>query len=321
MQTQIDMRTKRRNTGGPWHEGHAREFVSQVEAIQPAEQIFFPIVQPFGKYREYLEHASGHPAKMNTSLTEFIIKKYTKRGDKILEPMAGTGGCGVVGALLGRNVVQNELVRKFYLWMEEARRNVASDRTVKGKGWIRNFCADATKVAKFFGREEFEIALTSPPYWNQNHHSNLKSRLGQLARSKTTGVGKQAARGKFEFSYSRSKRNVGNLGMEEYFWAMLNVYGNVFGSLKKGGIFGVVVRPLYRKKSVFDLPYYTWILCREIGFEIVNIYRLKLMRQSFWTLLYEKKFPCVSRIRDEYVLIVRKRAETRILVHVAVSAR
>jgi len=293
-----------------------REFVSSLEATQPAEELSFPLTRLFGKYGKYLCHASDHPARMNVSLIDFLVKRYTKPGDVIFDPMAGSGSVGVVAATLDRNAVQIELVLKFYRWMEQARENVANDPAIKEKGWISNFCGDARKALKYVGQEEIDCILFSPPYCDQNHFSNPRSRLGQLARSRTTGVGKQAARGKYTFSYSRSKKNIGNFGMEEYSEAMFDVYRECFKVLKAGGLAIVVVRPLYRNKSVFDLPYHTWLLLKEAGFEFVNIYRLKLAKLSLWTNIYERKHPRVPKIRHDYIIVVSKPLETRMLIHV-----
>lgn len=38
-----------------------------------------------------------------------IIKKYSKKGDLILDPFSGYGGLGIEGVLLNRNVILNDL--------------------------------------------------------------------------------------------------------------------------------------------------------------------------------------------------------------------
>jgi hypothetical protein len=140
-----------------------------------------------------------------------------------------------------------------------------------------------------------------------------------LARSKTTGVGKQAARGKYTFYYSRSKSNIGNLKKEKYSQAMYTVHTQCFNVLIEGGLAIVVVRPLYRHKNVFDLPYHTWLLLKEAGFEFANIYKLKLSKLSLWTNMYEKKYPYVPKIRHDYVIVVRKPSEIHILMHARIE--
>ncbi len=47
----------------------------------------------------------GHPAAFPTGLPEFFIKLFTKPGDNVLDPFAGSGSTGVAAKQLGRNVV------------------------------------------------------------------------------------------------------------------------------------------------------------------------------------------------------------------------
>ena len=54
----------------------------------------------------------SHPAKMSLPLQLWIIENYTKPGDTILDPMAGSGTV-LVACSLGRNVIAVELEPKF----------------------------------------------------------------------------------------------------------------------------------------------------------------------------------------------------------------
>jgi len=54
----------------------------------------------------------AHPAKMHLSLQIYLIEHYTKPGDTILDPMAGSGTI-LMACALGRNVVCVELEDKF----------------------------------------------------------------------------------------------------------------------------------------------------------------------------------------------------------------
>ncbi len=47
----------------------------------------------------------GHPAVFPVGLAEFFIKIFTKVGDNVLDPFAGSGSTGVAARALGRNVV------------------------------------------------------------------------------------------------------------------------------------------------------------------------------------------------------------------------
>ena len=140
------------------------EFKSQLEKIMPAKELLFDPTPGFGKYKGIMpREAIAHPAKFNTNLVEFLIKKFTKEGDIVLDPMAGTGSLGVIAALHGRNAIQVELEFKFFDWMEKARRNVEKLPTLTPKGWIVNICGDARELSKLLGRQA-DAVITSPPY-------------------------------------------------------------------------------------------------------------------------------------------------------------
>jgi len=138
------------------------EFVSKLEEMMPAIELNFEPTPAFGKYKRFLEHAVAHPAKMNTNLLEFLILNFTKEGDVILDPMAGSGSTGVVAALHGRNAIQVDIEKKFYNWMEQAREKVEQFPTLIRKGWIRNICGDARRLSELLNQAD--VVITSPPY-------------------------------------------------------------------------------------------------------------------------------------------------------------
>lgn len=65
------------------------------------------------KRKEFFTGKSfSHPAKMILGLQIYLIEHYTKPGDTILDPMAGSGTI-LIACTLGRNVVLVELEDKF----------------------------------------------------------------------------------------------------------------------------------------------------------------------------------------------------------------
>ena len=94
------------------------EFKSKLEESMPAEELRFPHSPAFGKYRIIMPAESvAHPAKFHAELVEYLLEKYTKPGETILDPMAGTGILGVIAALNGRNAIQVELEERFFSLM------------------------------------------------------------------------------------------------------------------------------------------------------------------------------------------------------------
>ncbi|MEM2613261.1 MAG: DNA methyltransferase, partial [Nitrososphaerota archaeon] len=195
-----------------------KEFVSELENIMFAEELNFDPTPAFGKYKAIMpEESRQHPAKFNTNLVEFLIRKYTKPGDIILDPMAGTGILGVIAALHGRNAIQVELEEKFYRWMEKARENVEK-LTLVGirKGWIKNICGDARRLSELLS--QIDVVVTSPPY------SDAISRQGGPIGVKNVGISTITAR-----EYSPNPDNIGNLPL--------------------GNIDAIITSPLYLKSA------------------------------------------------------------------------
>jgi len=350
------------------------EFKSKLEDLIPAEELVFPASPGFGPYKFIMpSEAVAHPAKFNVHLVEFLIDKFTKPGDTVLDPMAGTGILGVIAALRGRNAIQVEIEPRFYEWMEKARQNVEKTPTLGRKGWIVNILGDARKLSELL--KQVDVIVTSPPYGDTYlgggdpakraerlikagydprkflggrarnavlmHYSEVDAvitsppyaetishRSGGPVRVRKVGSSTITAR-----QYSKSESNTGNLplgnveattyphheknleslyrmllkdGKPTYLSEMLKVYSEMYKVLKPGGYCIVVIKPFIRNKKVVDLPYYTWLLMERVGFKLEKLYKFRLPTKSFWRVLYYKKYPEVSKIAHEYIIVAMK---------------
>jgi DNA modification methylase len=140
-------------------------FVSKVEEIKQAKELKFEPTFGFGKYRPlFPQKAVEHPAKMNVNLLEFLIEKYTKEGDVILDPMAGTGSTGVLASLHNRNAILVELEKKFVDWIDQAKEKVETMATLTPKGEIRVIQGDSRKLSELLKDGQTDTIITSPPY-------------------------------------------------------------------------------------------------------------------------------------------------------------
>ena len=145
-----------------------------------------------------------------------------------------------------------------------------------------------------------DTVITSPPYERQLHDSREKREKGCWDGSELD-VKKNLPMG-----YSESQNNIGNLKKETYLEAMLQVYQEMFKVLKPEGKAIIVIKPFIRQKSVVDLPYHTYLLLIKCGFILKQLYKLRLKEQSFWRILYSRKFPEVPKIVHEYILVMQK---------------
>ncbi len=105
-----------------------------------------------------------HPAKFPETLAQEFIEFFTKRGETVLDPMAGTGSTLIAALRAGRNSYGIELNSKY---AEMAKQIVEEERAALGElveGLTSNVIhGDAAKVADY-GLPSFEYILTSPPY-------------------------------------------------------------------------------------------------------------------------------------------------------------
>jgi DNA modification methylase len=148
------------------------------------------------------------------------------------------------------------------------------------------------------GNLPIDAVITSPPYSEGTGHGRGKStELQTTKKLYLHGVG----------SYSKSRKNIGEIsGHETYLEAMLKVYSEMWKVLKLEGLAIIVIKPFIRNKKVVDLPWHTWLLLEKVGFKLTKLYKLHLKQDSFWRVLYIKKYPDVPQIKHEYVIVCQK---------------
>jgi len=154
----------------------------------------------------------------------------------------------------------------------------------------------------------FDAVITSPPYEDamsgKRHTLNTERQRKIFAEKRWTtryGDGKNLPAG-----FSEYQENIGDLKKETYLEAMQKVYGEMWRVLKLGGLCIIVIKPFIRNKQVVDLPYQTWLFLDKVGFKLVKLFKLRLEQETFWRVLYRKKYPYVPTIRHEYILVCQK---------------
>jgi DNA modification methylase len=106
----------------------------------------------------------AHPAKMIAPLLLWIVDRYTKEGDVLLDPM---GGCGtsMLACRLGRNIILNELEPKFVKMCEDNWAKVQTFGAEMGHslGWCKIIQGDARQLDSVLA----DAIISSPPYGNR----------------------------------------------------------------------------------------------------------------------------------------------------------
>src|SRR5512143_1134945 len=146
-----------------------------------------------------------HPAKFPETMAQEFIEFFTKEGENVFDPMAGTGSTLVAALRAGRNSYGIELNRRY---AEIAKSIIDGERAALGPGAealaAEIFHGDAADACSF-PIPTIHYVLTSPPYWNMLH-----------ARGAETQRKRRASNG-LDVVYSDDAHDLGNIKDYEEF--------------------------------------------------------------------------------------------------------
>ena len=304
----------------------------------------------------FVPDSFAHPAKMDAQLLIWIVERYTKVGETILDLMAGSGTL-MLACTLGRSVVLVELEEKFCKMMRD---NWEIVKMHPQLGYSMGECQIIQEDARQLEGLLVDKIVTSPPYADTGHSQGDSEMQKDIIEKKHTWAGQEYSQdpsnignlpygnidsiitsppyegsvsgneldqseklierqsGKHKWgkhlrlgestlhTYSQNASNIGNLKSQSYLEAMEIVYRNCFSVLKPQGLMILVTKNFIRKKQVIRLDKDTIKLCEQAGFTFLERHYRKLPAQSFWRVIYHKKFPDVEQIEFEDVLVFRR---------------
>ncbi|HET9588538.1 MAG TPA: DNA methyltransferase [Anaerolineales bacterium] len=192
-----------------------------------------------------------HPAKFPETMAQEFIEFFTKKGETVLDPMAGTGSTLVAALRAGRNSYGIELNPKYteiakQIIKEE--RNSLGDQVVNLKSEIVN--GDAAQLASF-RLPTIDYVLTSPPYWDMLH-----------ARGSETQKKRRASEG-LDVHYSDDPNDLGNIrDYEEFLGKLVEIYKGLKSLLREKAYLTIVVKNVKKGGKIYPLA---WDIARELG--------------------------------------------------------
>jgi DNA modification methylase len=150
-----------------------------------------------------------------------------------------------------------------------------------------------------------DSVITSPPYEGvANASKNTGSNLSEAERIALNGERK--GNDEEGMRYSQSPTNIGNLKADNYLSAMATVYGECFKVLKSGGNLVLVTKNFIRARQEVRLDLDTIKLCEQAGFKFIDRWYRRLPAQSFWRILYRRRFPDAPELTHEDILVFKK---------------
>ncbi len=234
-----------------------------------------------------------HPGKFPESLIETFLHDFTAPGDRVFDPMAGTGSALLAALALGREAYGIELNPEFHRIAQEriARYLPAIPGLLDSPQW-RLICGDATESENY--RElpaRFDYIITSPPYWDMLRMKGAETQQ------------KRKAAGLLQF-YSDDRRDLGNVDEYPAFRAkLLKLYRFLAAKLSTGGFLTIIVKNVKKRGLMYPLA---WDLALGLRND------LALCHEQFWCQNDQKlapfgyRYAWVSNTFHHYCLHFRK---------------
>ncbi len=198
-----------------------------------------------------------HPAKFPETMAQEFIEFFTKAGETILDPMAGTGSSLVAALRSGRNSYGIELNPQY---AQIAKQVIEEEKISLGEslnGITSEVIQGDASKALSYQLPIIDYILTSPPYWDMLH---AHGSINQKKRRESGGL---------DVIYSDDPDDVGNYHEYEPFIEKLTaIYAGLKPILRSKAYLTIIVKNVKKGGKIYPLA---WDLARELG----KIYTLK----------------------------------------------
>ena len=221
-----------------------RPFRNRLNDLSPKEWLRFQkswfVHNPPPRQRQ----ARRHPAKFPETLAQEFVEFFTKRGQRVLDPMVGTGSTLVACLRSGRNSVGIELNPTYAGLAQQA---VADERERLGAQAAELdaevIAADAAQLPDL-GLPVVDYVLTSPPYWNMLH-----ARGAQTQR-------RRRQQDDLDVVYSDHPADLGNIpDYDEFLDRLVAVYAALPAVLRPKAYLTIIVKNVKKGGQVFPLAW------------------------------------------------------------------
>jgi DNA modification methylase len=219
------------------------------------------------------KHEILHPAKYPETLISEFIEIFTSPGDKVFDPMVGTGSTVLAAIRADRNgygidlseeyvrIAQRRILEEYSPTKEEFDSNKQTKifpdidlnkplqlslfNAGKSKRKAQIYSGDSVRLSKIseLKKLKFEYVCTSPPYWSMLANPGSE---GQRSRREK----------KLPLVYSEDSTDIGNVtNYDEFLDLLLGVYEQVANKLTDTGYLTVVLKNVKRDHIVYPLAW------------------------------------------------------------------
>ncbi len=240
----------------------SRPFRNKLNNLEPKTWLKFQkswfVHNPPRRRKEVLRH----PAKFPETLAQEFIEFFTKQGQVVLDPMAGSGSSLVAALRSGRHSFGIELNPEYAKMAEEA---VEDERTrldlppfdQENAGVIARVilgnAADIAGHVQTHNIPPIDYVITSPPYWDMLRAHGAET---QRVRRQSENL---------DVYYSEDDQDLGNISDYELFLQRLSeIYTSLKPFLKSKAYMTIIVKNVKKGGVIYPLA---WDLARNLSHE------------------------------------------------------
>ena len=232
-------------------------------------------------YPSNLQHAlrSQHGGQKPPALCADLIKLFSKKGQMVLDPLAGVGGTLLGAALCGRKAIGIELNKE---WIDIYKKVCKLEKLEE----FPVLLGDANKKLSEIKENSIDFVLTDVPYWI----------MDQLAQTRSS-ASRASKLSKFNDKDLQTK--------EEWLLDMYSIFKKVEPLLKDNGYMAVFIGDMYRGKQYH-------MLSAELANTISQIEPFVLKSDIIWhddskmLHVYGYPFAYIPSMIHQHILIFRK---------------
>ncbi len=196
-----------------------------------------------------------HPAKFPETLAQEFIEFFTKAGQFVLDPMAGTGSALVAALRTGRHSYGVELnptyaaIARQVIDDERKTLSAAADPLIAEI--IEGNAADFADFAAEYDIPPIDYVITSPPYWDMLHARGAQTQK------------KRRANAALDVVYSNDPDDLGNIhDYEAFIEKLVAIYEGLQPFLRERAYLTIIVKNVKKGGKIYPLA---WDLARRLG--------------------------------------------------------
>jgi DNA modification methylase len=263
--------------------------LTSKEWVQETKSFFYQ--KGLGAGSPEAKYEKMHPAPYSFTDVMKLIRFFTKKEGKVLDPFVGVGSTIKACLELERDGYGVELSPD---WYEITKKRLLAESKVEIDS-EHLICGDSRDVKKYFKKDFFDLIVTSPPYWNilekKDHKANERANSGHATK------------------YSENEKDLGNIGQYESFLKELTkIFFSCYELLKPGKHMCIVVSD-FRHKSEF-YPFHADLISKLTNKKAKKRFQLKgikvLIQNAKKLFPYGYPFAYVENIHHQYVIILQK---------------